>query len=868
MLEHSNVRCSMQGSTLAHKLGGANHTAATERYLAQLHGEASRLLTLPDEAGSAPGVERILQLDRRLEFLLSKGGTEHRFPVTVLGSLSDRLSTHDWIRLINEHLSPHDRLGYQDYVVVDSYDALRDAVRFLFGGFEGLHEVAYYICLHMLVEALRLDYQRRQQQSLAASRNAAEIKVLVKRRLQLSKSSHPPVPAIGSAGCLQRLKSLQHQGGTKFCIAVTSSAAAAKLATRGSFVLNGVAVPVGPVGPQVIAVTVFRCPLYLGDASLAAAFSQYGKVLDIFEQTFKGRQHVGNSLRVVRLEMSKPVPNFMTVQGHRVMCDYRGVTKVCSRCSQEGHVGKDCHTPRCARCEAFGHDTTGCSAPCRRCAGEHATADCLQPRSYAAAASAKPAPGRTIPVAADDETRAQTAGIQVEAEVAQAGRPDNLREEATDKDWSSWAEDSSFGPLAEKDTSPSADAESQSGASQATSTASDYSGAPASHIEKEPQSPSTSSAESTPGKNPGAKPIGSQVAAGRGHRKHTVDPPNRRAAAETSSPPHDQSPSSPISRIVKQARDPSLRNPLHLLTDSLGQDDEMETGKPDLKRPHHSSSSSADELANPRKQQATEQSRPADPTGSAAPDSVTDVVGPVVRRREGVFWSLRISRRAESLQNPPSESELAATRHFLDARVVYDGSLNALLLPAAVLLRPVLYPEDVPVEMVMSTLGPLLAEELYRALLPPPDDTDLWTSETRHAIDRFERCLRSLWLRKTNETLTTSPLVADGSRGVGPPGAYGAGELLFWVQGARVAFAGLQEALSGFQRATNWPSYWRRAQKSFFRRFCLLRCSASKPSSRIRCLLPLANMIEFAQAFECPTVAPKGDVGGSYCSLQ
>lgn len=417
------------------------------------------------------------------------------------------------------------------------------------------------------------------------------------------------------------LKSLQHQGGTKFCIAVTSSAAAAKLTTRGSFVLNGVAVPVAPVGPQVIAVTVFRCPLYLGDASLAAAFSQYGKVLDIFEQTFKGRQHVGNSLRVVRLEMSKPVPNFMTVQGHRVMCDYRGVTKVCSRCSQEGHVGKDCHTPRCARCEAFGHDTTGCSAPCRRCAGEHATADCLQPRSYAAAASAKPAPGRTIPVAADDETRAQTAGIQVEAEVAQAGRPDNLREEATDKDWSSWAEDSSFGPLAEKDTSPSADAESQSGASQATSTASDYSGAPASHIEKEPQSPSTSSAESTPGKTPGAKPIGSQVAAGRGHRKHTVDPPNRRAAAETSSPPHDQSPSSPISRIVKQARDPSLRNPLHLLTDSLGQDDEMETGKPDLKRPHHSSSSSADELGNPRKQQATEQSRPADPTGSAAPDS-------------------------------------------------------------------------------------------------------------------------------------------------------------------------------------------------------------------------------------------------------
>ncbi|KAL3224189.1 hypothetical protein MRX96_026769 [Rhipicephalus microplus] len=233
----------------------------------------------------------------------------------------------------------------------------------------------------------------------------------------------------------------------------------------------------------------------------------------------------------------------------------------------------------------------------------------------------------------------------------------------------------------------------------------------------------------------------------------------------------------------------------------------------------------------------------------------------------GVFWSLRISRRLESLWNPPSESELAASRHFLDDRVVYDASLNALLLPTAVLLKPVLYPEDVPVEMVMSTLGPLLAEQLYRAMLPPPDETDLWTSEMRHAIDQFEQCLRSLWLSKTNETLTSSPVDATGRRDAVLLGAYGANEWLFWVQGARIAFAGLQEALSGLHKATNWPSYWRRAQKTFFRRFCLMRCSASKPNFPIRCLLPLANMVEFEQAFECPTVAPKSDGGGSYCSL-
>ncbi|XP_049522494.1 uncharacterized protein LOC125945009 [Dermacentor silvarum] len=231
----------------------------------------------------------------------------------------------------------------------------------------------------------------------------------------------------------------------------------------------------------------------------------------------------------------------------------------------------------------------------------------------------------------------------------------------------------------------------------------------------------------------------------------------------------------------------------------------------------------------------------------------------------GVLWSLRVARRVESLQNPPSQSEVAATRRFLGARVVYDARLNVLLLPIAVLLRPVLYPVDVPIEMAMGTLGSLLAEELYRALLPPPEDMDLWATGTRHAIDRFEQCLRSLWLSKTNETLASSPTEADGR---GAPGTYGAGDLLLWTQGARLAFAGLKEALSGFHRATNWPSYWRRAQKSFFRRFCQLHCSASKPSSRLRCLLPLANMVEFAEAFECPaSAAPKGATG-SYCVLE
>ncbi|CAN7938748.1 unnamed protein product [Ixodes hexagonus] len=84
------------------------------------------------------------------------------------------------------------------------------------------------------------------------------------------------------------------------------------------------------------------------------------------------------------MEMTKPVPNFVNVRGHRVMVDYKGLRKVCFRCGQEGHVGSGCRTPRCARCNVFGHKTEGCQAPCQRCGHNHATADCTEKRSYSA----------------------------------------------------------------------------------------------------------------------------------------------------------------------------------------------------------------------------------------------------------------------------------------------------------------------------------------------------------------------------------------------------------------------------------------------------------------------------------------------------
>ncbi|KAH7939019.1 hypothetical protein HPB52_004464 [Rhipicephalus sanguineus] len=115
------------------------------------------------------------------------------------------------------------------------------------------------------------------------------------------------------------------------------------------------------------------------------------------------------------------------------MCDYRGVQKVCSKWRNAGHIAKDCSTPRYARCNVFGHATEGCTEPCRKCSGSHATADCIRPKSFAAAAAAAadeqegndltppaPAPQEEFP-ALETESDTDTPGTESHAESQDAG---------------------------------------------------------------------------------------------------------------------------------------------------------------------------------------------------------------------------------------------------------------------------------------------------------------------------------------------------------------------------------------------------------------------------------------------------------------
>ncbi|XP_075722243.1 uncharacterized protein LOC119168652 isoform X1 [Rhipicephalus microplus] len=183
---------------------------------------------------------------------------------------------------------------------------------------------------------------------------------------------------------------LQHMGGAKFLVCTRNSSQATKLMVSEGFQVNGVKVPVEAVGAPVTFVNAYRYPAYLSDETLCNALSQFGKVKGITFTTVATRQTKLNGVRVIKIEMRRPVPNFMTIAGHRVMFEYRGMRRVCARCSEVGHMASACSASYCKRCGAFGHETEGCAEECKRCGGHHGTKECFRQRSYASIARGFP----------------------------------------------------------------------------------------------------------------------------------------------------------------------------------------------------------------------------------------------------------------------------------------------------------------------------------------------------------------------------------------------------------------------------------------------------------------------------------------------
>ncbi|KAH6942593.1 hypothetical protein HPB50_008250 [Hyalomma asiaticum] len=232
------------------------------------------------------------------------------------------------------------------------------------------------------------------------------------------------IDAVEAAAGEDSVLVLQHMGGSKFLVCTRNAAQATKLMVAEGFKLKHEKVAVEAVGPPVTFVNVYRLPAYLPDEVLVAALQPYGKVRCVNFATLAGRHNKLNGVRIVKIEMSRPVPNFMTIQGHRVMFEYRGMRRVCARCGDDGHMASNCVSPYCKRCGVFGHETEGCSEECKRCGGTHGTRDCFRKKTYASAARGSATTNNEPPL--NETQMARTPGSETRTSGLQVLKPRTL----------------------------------------------------------------------------------------------------------------------------------------------------------------------------------------------------------------------------------------------------------------------------------------------------------------------------------------------------------------------------------------------------------------------------------------------------------
>lgn len=182
--------------------------------------------------------------------------------------------------------------------------------------------------------------------------------------------------AVAAAVTLRELRSVRPAGMGRFFITVNSLRAVDRLRALGALTIGGSDYPLVSLASKMKLVTVLHLPTELPDSDLDQVLSGYGRVMKSHRERYKDYPTVETGARKVLLEVTREVPNFISVRGFQGMCLYAGMRKVCRRCSAEGHFAADCSTPRCRRCLEYGHEAIGCEEKCRKCGGDHWTSRC------------------------------------------------------------------------------------------------------------------------------------------------------------------------------------------------------------------------------------------------------------------------------------------------------------------------------------------------------------------------------------------------------------------------------------------------------------------------------------------------------------
>ncbi|XP_029726170.1 uncharacterized protein LOC115265394 [Aedes albopictus] len=96
-----------------------------------------------------------------------------------------------------------------------------------------------------------------------------------------------------------------------------------------------------------IEVKVYDLPPHMPNNLIASHFSHFGKIIsvrnDVWKDYFPG---VPNGVRIIRMEVLKPIPSYVPVAGELSYVLYSNQTKTCRHCAQKIHIGKSCSAAR------------------------------------------------------------------------------------------------------------------------------------------------------------------------------------------------------------------------------------------------------------------------------------------------------------------------------------------------------------------------------------------------------------------------------------------------------------------------------------------------------------------------------------------
>lgn len=224
----------------------------------------------------------------------------------------------------------------------------------------------------------------------------------------------------------------------------------------------------------------------------------------------------------------------------------------------------------------------------------------------------------------------------------------------------------------------------------------------------------------------------------------------------------------------------------------------------------------------------------------------------VTEPKDFVDAYLSTLRQTQKMQTtaPLTRWQVVYANMRLIGTVVYDPRLGAIVVPPVMLMEPYFYGSALPMHFDYGTVGALLAVRMAQIVGAESSRTsgrpgNPPATNASNSLSRSIQCLRELRLQ-----LDPGARSQSGQEDI----------LLAWMQGLRAAYEAL---LAWFTEESGDPEvfsrYWPAAQVLFFARFCLLSCGgvqrrytgATHVPPRHRCLLPLHNMPQFAEVFEC-----------------